>query len=243
MSKKRALVVGINYVGTSNELRGCVNDANALHECLVKKGYECVVLLDAEATRTRILKELYNLILSDAKTLYFHYSGHGGQVVDIGGADGDELDGMDETLVPVDFESAGMIIDDEIRGLLVSLSEEKKMTITLDCCHSGTGVDLAYNAYERITHTTLVRDEKQLPTRGKVVCLSGCQDRQTSADAFIGGTFQGALTNALLANFDKCATWLDLYKGVNDTLRKGKYSQISCLSSGTKLDLKNALWF
>lgn len=39
-------------------------------------------------------------------SLFFHYSGHGGSVPD---DDGDEEDGMDETLVPVDHEQAGQV--------------------------------------------------------------------------------------------------------------------------------------
>jgi hypothetical protein len=67
-------------------------------------------------------------------------------------------------------------------------------------------------------------------------------DSQTSADAKIGGTYQGALTNALLQNLDKSKSWADLINNINKQLRSGQYSQISCLSSGNKIDLKNILW-
>jgi hypothetical protein len=39
----------------------------------------------------------------------FHYSGHGGQAEDL---DGDESDGFDETILPLDFKKAGEMIDD-----------------------------------------------------------------------------------------------------------------------------------
>lgn len=42
--------------------------------------------------------------------LFFHYSGHGGQTKDV---DGDEDDGYDEVIYPVDFKTAGHIVDDE----------------------------------------------------------------------------------------------------------------------------------
>lgn len=237
--KKSALLVGINYPGTENQLNGCVNDVNATAAVLEAKGYVTKVLRDAEATRYNILSDLYSLILSDADVLYFHYSGHGSYITDVSG---DEADGKDECLVPVDYDTAGMIIDDELRGLLCSLPESKKMTIVLDCCHSGTGVDLAYNAYERVGRYALVKESSAVPTRGKVVCISGCMDSQTSADAKIGGTYQGALTNALLQNLDKSKSWADLINNINKQLRSGQYSQISCLSSGNKIDLKNILW-
>ena len=43
----------------------------------------------------------------------FHFlmTGHGGQQEDL---DGDEEDGFDETLIPVDFDKNGHIIDDDI---------------------------------------------------------------------------------------------------------------------------------
>ena len=37
-------------------------------------------------------------------SLFFHYSGHGSQTYD---SDGDEVDGNDETICPVDYDSAG----------------------------------------------------------------------------------------------------------------------------------------
>ena len=41
-------------------------------------------------------------------------SGHGGQVKDVSG---DEDDGNDECVYPVDFKQAGQIIDDQSRSL------------------------------------------------------------------------------------------------------------------------------
>ena len=40
---------------------------------------------------------------------FFHFSGHGSRVKD---TDGDEADGWDETICPVDYDRAGMIVDD-----------------------------------------------------------------------------------------------------------------------------------
>lgn len=45
---------------------------------------------------------VYSLKAGDS--LFFHYSGHGGQQKD---TNGDEESGMDDTLVPVDYQSAG----------------------------------------------------------------------------------------------------------------------------------------
>ncbi|MBU2266440.1 MAG: hypothetical protein KJ977_05305, partial [Candidatus Omnitrophica bacterium] len=58
--------------------------------------------------------------------------------------DGDELDGLDESLVPSDYVSkrdgSRNIRDDEIARLLEDLSEKHpgNVTLTFDCCYSGT---------------------------------------------------------------------------------------------------------
>ena len=77
--KKVALIVGINYTGTENELSGCINDAKNMEEFLLKNGYnsEDITLLtdDTQTTPTKenILIELYKMIVSDAKYIFFHF--------------------------------------------------------------------------------------------------------------------------------------------------------------------------
>ena len=70
------------------------------------------------------------------------WAGHGSRVRD---QDGDEDDGYDETLVPVDFQRNGQIRDDDIFKILVKpLRAGVTMTCLMDCCHSGTVLDLPY---------------------------------------------------------------------------------------------------
>jgi len=58
---------------------------------------------------------------------------------------GDEYDGYDETLIPVDFEKAGQIRDDELyRYFVTKFKEGVLVTSLMDCCHSGTVLDLPY---------------------------------------------------------------------------------------------------
>ena len=57
----------------------------------------------------------------------------------------EEADGYDETLVPVDYDSAGLIRDDDIYATLVTaLSQGVTLVSLMDCCHSGTVLDLPY---------------------------------------------------------------------------------------------------
>ena len=42
---KCALLIGINYTGLKNELRGCVEDVKHIEELLIKRGYDKIILL------------------------------------------------------------------------------------------------------------------------------------------------------------------------------------------------------
>lgn len=75
-------------------------------------------------------------------SLVFHYSGHGCQEEDY---KGEEVDGYNETLLPLDFEEAGMIVDDEINETLVRpIPPGARLHAIIDACHSGTVLDLPY---------------------------------------------------------------------------------------------------
>ena len=75
-------------------------------------------------------------------SLVFHFSGHGSQQRNY---TGDEVDGYDETLCPLDFETQGMIVDDEINAAIVRpLPHGVKLHAIIDACHSGTVLDLPF---------------------------------------------------------------------------------------------------
>ena len=57
----------------------------------------------------------------------------------------DEDDGYDETLVPVDYGSAGQIRDDDLYDNLVcAVPSGASLVALMDCCHSGSVLDLPY---------------------------------------------------------------------------------------------------
>lgn len=75
-------------------------------------------------------------------SLFFHYSGHGGQTEDL---DGDEADGYDEVIYPVDFQKNGHIVDDLMHEIMVKpLPAGCRLTAIFDSCHSGSALDLPY---------------------------------------------------------------------------------------------------
>lgn len=152
--RRKALLIGINYFGSKNQLRGCINDVRNMYNFLTQRyGYkaEDIVMLTDDnnelvrvPTRANMIRAMQWLV-KDARAndaLFFHYSGHGGQTPD---QDGDEEDGMDDVIYPVDFEMAGQIIDDEMHAIMVApLQSGVRLTALFDSCHSGTVLDLPY---------------------------------------------------------------------------------------------------
>jgi len=245
MSKK-ALIVGINYRGTGSELNGCINDAENIKKELETRGYKDIVFLtddtNVKPTRSNILKCFLDLILSGAQNLFFHYSGHGSYIKDISG---DEKDGRDETLVPIDYMENGMIIDDELRGIISCLNESQSLTCLLDCCHSGTGVDLRYSLYERYGGIgySMRKNSKYPKTRGKCVLFSGSRDTETSADAFLGGRYQGAMTFSFIKSLQLSNTYEDMVRNIRKILKDEGFSQNAQFSSGRDIHLNSGFSF
>ncbi|KAF9285247.1 Ca(2+)-dependent cysteine protease [Linnemannia elongata] len=152
--RKRALFIGINYFGQNGELRGCINDVKNIKTFIMKnygfKEEDTISLTDDQQDPSRIpthanILEAMRWLVRDARpddSFFFHYSGHGGQAKD---EDGDEDDGYDETIYPVDHEEAGVIVDDEMHAILVHpLPAGCRLTAIMDCCHSGSALDLPY---------------------------------------------------------------------------------------------------
>ena len=88
------------------------------------------------------VSDLVGLSTAAGDAVFTHYSGHGGKLRD---QDGDEADGYDETLVPLDYAKRGQIRDDDLyKELVLPLPAGVIMTSVMDCCHSGTVLDLPY---------------------------------------------------------------------------------------------------
>jgi hypothetical protein len=259
MSTKKALLIGINYRGTSSALRGCIQDVDNMRLYLISKGFartDITVMTDdtkkRRPTRRNIIMAILELVMSGAEQLFLHYSGHGSWGND---ANSDEKDSRDESLVPLDYKKAGMLTDDQLRGLLCLLPTTSRMTVILDCCHSGTGMDLAYSFKEtndwvrekrnkkwfRVQKkvSKMVKDPAYRETPAPVVFISGCMDLQTSADAYEEGRFQGALTFCLLKVLREHdatpKTWTELITQLRKLLKSRRYKQIANLTSGQAL--------
>lgn len=107
-----------------------------------------VILMDdgkhITPTRVNMLKAFQDLAQSSraGDTCVVHYSGHGGYLKD---DNGDEPDRRDETLVPLDYNTAGQIRDDDLfKSLVVQVPKGVLLMCLMDSCYSGTVLDLPY---------------------------------------------------------------------------------------------------
>ncbi|CAN8325860.1 unnamed protein product [Cochlearia groenlandica] len=219
--QKRAVIVGVTYKNTKSELKGCINDANCMKFMLMKRFHfpeSCILMLTEEETdplrlptRNNITMAMHWLVLGckTGDSLVFHFSGHGNSQAD---NNGDEVDGFDETLLPVDHETSGVIVDDEINATIVRpLPYGVKLHAIVDACHSGTVMDLPYlcrmdrlGKYDWEDHRPQSGMWKGT-SGGEVFSFTGCDDDQTSADTpqLSGSAWTGAMTYAFIQAIER----------------------------------------
>ena len=201
--------------------------AEALQQVYGFAPSDLTFLLDEQATKAAMEQQIAALVDGAAAgdVLYLHYSGHGSNVTD---ANGDESDHRDEILCPHDLDWNDPLTDDWLRGTFDRLDPRASLTVVMDCCHSGSNTrepprpagapepeiiarflpnpdDLdrvvrssapgtgTPRRWGRRRRTEDVHDVDIVET-----LISGCRDDQTSADADIAGTFNGALTYYLV---------------------------------------------
>lgn len=261
---KKALLIGINYIGTRNELGGCINDINNIQKFIIENcdyKEENIKKLTDKTEIKPFYKNIEDSIINLTKdikagdTLLFYYSGHGSQIDD----DDDKTNELDQVLVPLDYKKNGFITD---TWLFDNLAKVLPKDVTLwcftDCCHSGTILNLEYNlVYNRqknrqktdlyneddwINMYTFYLTNNKIETNGDIFMFSGCLDEQTSVD--LGD--RGAFTNVLLETLSKCKNnprkIIDILKELDCRLNIDGHSQIPQLSIGNLDDMhKNLL--
>ena len=254
--RTKALLIGINYVGTSSALSGCINDVKN-HEAILRKNSvtNIRILTDntgMKPTRKNILDSI-DWLVKDSENfdkIYFQYSGHGSNKRD--NRNGDEADGRDECLCPLDYGKFGMIRDDTLNTRLVKKAKCELFAL-IDACHSGTMLDLPndYRFTPRLDGgykhnfdnwiADVHQTEKGPATNPRVVMISGCLDSQTSADAWLKNKSQGALTCMYLETLsinNYNVSYEDLMKEIHLRLKLQGFVQKPVLSSSIDLDLE-----
>jgi len=241
---KRALLIGINYLSNNQaRLYGCIEDVKNVQAMLIDAyGYSfrnIVVLRDDDPskmpTKANILIALQAIVSASGPNdeIWFHYSGHGTQIRD---TNGDESDGLDEAIVPVNYKTAGMIGDDDLYQLIRGI--RCRAFLAFDSCHSGSVCDLQYSInYTKGTFAKSVSSQKWV-SNSNIVVMSGCRDSQTSADSYdtdfreYGGAFTISLMDSLRRN-NHTVDLMKLYNDVCFELISAKYDQIPVLSSSS----------
>jgi hypothetical protein len=159
---KKALLIGINYTGTSNELYGCINDTNSIKERISNQGFNDITVITdltaKKATRDNILLEFRNLLMNcqAGDLLFFLYSGHGSYTID---RNGDETDGRDELIVSCDLKG---VLDDELKSLIQThLKTDVTLFALFDSCFSGSVLDLKYQFMDSLNYDNFTENSKQ----------------------------------------------------------------------------------
>lgn len=188
------------------------------------------MLENEQATHRNIIDTIQNHLIAKAKkgdVIILHFSGHGSQVKD---DSGDEIDELDETLVPYDSRTPGVfdITDDEINGLIGQLAQKtNNITLIFDTCHSGTStkggnitreieMDKRQQPIPHQYATSLRMGEGEAdirPTNADYVLISGSLAKQLSNETDFEGRRHGVLTwflaSALKGASDR-ATYRDI---------------------------------
>lgn len=240
--KGKALLFGLNYAHCkAGKLNGCINDvynmAKYIHDNL---DIEIDLYTDDTDIKNTsydgIISNLHNIAIESYREnldfIWIHFSGHGSQKKD---TSGDEEDGLDEGIVPSDYEKKGILIDDIIHKIFCSFNPKTQILFICDSCHSGTILDLKYTWDANKQYKI---DNKNNKIRAKTMLISGCQDAQTSADAYnlfndnkSVGALSACILKVLQKKPEKIYNAFSLINSVRNELVKGGFSQYPCLST------------
>jgi hypothetical protein len=193
--------------------------------------------------------------------LVFHYSGHGSQIVDRDGDElRDNMDEI-LCPVDFDWDS-NFLADDQLARIFKGVPKGKLEVILDSCHSGTATRNMTSPPMVRIgdieisdyrksrsilppvdIQCRIDEDKEYVKTRilrgvskeeealGHVL-YAGCKDYQTCADAYIGGSYNGAFTyyfcKIIRATYDSTGSFLrrsDLISKVNRSLRYGKYGQ------------------
>lgn len=156
-NNKRAFLVGISEYNFGSESSQCffnnihgANDIMIISPTLQKMGFKITSLINRQATASNIRLQLkkFSSSCKSGDIVYIHFSCHGQPIEDV---DGDESDGWDEALIPVDakknyikdiYSGENHITDDELnrffRIIRTIIGRKGYLTVIIDACHAGT---------------------------------------------------------------------------------------------------------
>lgn len=268
-----AFVVGISdYIhfgdAEGGDLPGAENDARGWRNMLIgKEGFpeeNVRILLNQEATRAAIEEGITGWLASNARPgdhVNIFFAGHGSQVWD---EDGDEDDGLDESLAPADALPGSPdndIIDDEF-GAWLNAVPTANVVVFLDNCNSGTGTrDVTPFSRSRMLGRDVdslekppsvarralpgQKDESGFDAGGaRVLEFAAAQPDQAAVDAYFPATdgaeafHGGAFTTFLLREMWRApsgTTYEEVFGNVREALKRNRFQQDPLLSENVTL--------
>lgn len=223
--RKRAFMVGISHYDTAltgyqwNNING-VEDINLLSPILKKQGFYLTTLLDEQATYQNITNQLSTFTNQTKKgdIVYLHFSAHGQPVEDL---NGDEDDGWDEAIVPINayknykkgvYEGKKHLLDDQLNTYIKMLRTKIGTTgflyVVIDACHSGTssrandetirGTKVGFSYNNKVFKpSTQKKSHYQVEVSGKmsnVMFLEACRPDQVNMEIKVDGKRYGPLS-------------------------------------------------
>jgi hypothetical protein len=259
----RYRVAGADLRGCVNDVK---NMQTVLTGSYGFKPPDITVIADLTATKKAIQSAITKLIRQGRKgdVLLVHYSGHGSNVPD---DDGDEAESRDEIVCPADLDWKDPLRDDWLRKTFDSMRAGVSLTVITDCCHSGSITralappdapviqrylpspwDLvAAESGRRVRGAVKTGLTKSRGTRRKnqdvieidlpEVLITGCRADQTSADAWLGGSYNGALTFNLVAALnesDDQLSYRQLHAATTTKLKRGRFDQVPQLEGAKR---------
>ena len=261
-----ALIVGVSdYINFGAEiggdLPGARNDALGFRDVLVARyGFtesNVHLVLDHDATKARIEKEMKEwlpAVVKPGDLVVFFFAGHGSQEWD---TNGDEEDGLDETICPTDVVKGNTdkdIPDDELNQLLAGIPTDN-VAVVLDNCHAGSGTRavtpfarpraLARNATTDVPKPANATAGKPVTNAAadklpnKILEIAAAQADEVAVDAEWPGEggeparFGGAFTTNLVKNLWQAPTgtsYSEIFELTVEDLKRERFAQRPNLS-------------
>lgn len=178
---KKALVIGINYYDYAGQLHGCVNDAYAVSQVLMRHmdgsinfDVKQVTAVDKRSaiTRKQLKDDVVELFKDDSEVAVFYFAGHGsveatgGYLITSECSDGDD----------------GLPLDDVLN--IANDSKARNKILILDSCHSGAA------------GTPKSLGDKALLSEGMTILTASSKD-QYANEINGSGVFTSLLVDAL----------------------------------------------
>lgn len=249
--RKRAFLVGISNYDTAltgyqwNNING-VEDVNLLIPILKKQGFRSTSIVNEQATFENITRQLSLFVAKTKKgdIVYLHFSTHGQPVEDL---NGDEEDGWDEAIVPIDaykiykkgtYEGNKHLIDDQLNQYIQKLREKIDNTgflyVAIDACHAGTssrgnddvvrGTTVGFTYNNKVFKpTTTKKSHYKIDASTKqanVMFLEACRSDQVNREIKMEGKRYGPLSY----NIAQALSTYELTTDANEFLKHVKAS-------------------